>query len=94
LIREKRVNYVREAEKATGRHLIPMQVIRSGAGELVQLLDGANSDDLLHVVADPEGDRRAPESVPTDGPVLGVSQPVVETPGKTKAAQFAKVRIT
>lgn len=36
------------------------------------------SPDLLIVVADPHGDRRAPVSVPGNGPVARISQPVAE----------------
>lgn len=35
--------------------------------------------DLFKVLADPEGDRRAPVTVPGNGPITSVSQPVPET---------------
>ena len=45
---------------------------------LLELLDAAHDLDLLSVVADPNGQRRAPVAVATHGPVARVGQPVVE----------------
>lgn len=49
------------------------------AGEVAELLDAADDDHLLAVVADPDGDGGTPVSVSGDVPVDGVLQPVVES---------------
>ncbi len=46
--------------------------------EALQLLNRSDTDNLLHIVRDPEGNRGAPVSIARDGPVTGVAKPVGE----------------
>ena len=53
-----------------------MHVGDGDARELLELLHGRNGDDLLAVVAHPQGDRGAPVAVARDGPIARVLEPV------------------
>eukprot|EP00760_Papus_ankaliazontas_P021320 PhM_4_TR18673/c0_g1_i1/m.71141 len=48
------------------------------AREALELLDAANTDDLLPILAVPDRERRAPVAAARDSPVLGILKPVVE----------------
>ena len=48
-------------------------------GELLELLDRPDADNLLHVLGGPYGNWVAPVSVSGEAPVLSIDEPVVET---------------
>lgn len=58
----------------------PVQVVRLSTGQLVQLVDGTNSDHLLQIVAHPQRDRSSPKSVSADRPILSIGQPIMKSP--------------
>mmetsp|Transcript_5114 Transcript_5114/g.7795 ORF Transcript_5114/g.7795 Transcript_5114/m.7795 type:complete len:530 (-) Transcript_5114:157-1746(-) len=51
----------------------------TAAGELLELLDGADTDDLLHVIGGPDRDGVTPVSVSGEAPVSGALEPVLES---------------
>ncbi|GIX61021.1 uncharacterized protein BcabD6B2_04560 [Babesia caballi] len=59
-------------------HVVPVQVVYLAARVTLQLRDAADADHLGVVLADPQGDGRAPEAVAAHAPVAGVGDPVAE----------------
>ena len=51
----------------------------TAARKLLKLFDGANTDQLLHVLRCPDGNRVAPVSVSGETPILSINEPIVET---------------
>ena len=61
-------------------NLVLVQIVDAGdTGQLFELLNGTNADDLLHVVAGPEWDGGAPVSVSRDVPVTSVGDPLAKS---------------
>mmetsp|Transcript_6466 Transcript_6466/g.14027 ORF Transcript_6466/g.14027 Transcript_6466/m.14027 type:complete len:811 (-) Transcript_6466:137-2569(-) len=56
-----------------------VQVRHADAAQLEQLLHASDADHLFHVLAAPDGNGRAPESIATDGPIPRVHEPAVES---------------
>ena len=56
-----------------------MQIVDADAGQLGELIDAADTNNLGHVLGGPDGDGSAPEAVARDGPIARVDEPVVET---------------
>ena len=61
-------------------HHVLVQVRHPHPAQFGQLVNAADANHLVHALAAPDGDGRAPEPVPADGPVPGVGQPTVEPP--------------
>mmetsp|Transcript_39804 Transcript_39804/g.84839 ORF Transcript_39804/g.84839 Transcript_39804/m.84839 type:complete len:1014 (+) Transcript_39804:710-3751(+) len=55
-----------------------VQVGHAHAAQFCQLVHAPDADDLLHVLAAPYGDGRAPEPIAAHGPVPSVHEPAVE----------------
>lgn len=48
-------------------------------GELLELFDGTDADDFLHVFTGPEGDGGTPVSVSGDVPITSIFEPLTES---------------
>jgi hypothetical protein len=49
------------------------------SGKFLELFDGADADDFLHVLTGPEGDGGTPVSVSGDVPITSVLEPLTES---------------
>lgn len=57
---------------------LAMDVGHLSTGQLGQLLDAADADDLFQVITHPQRDGRPPVPIARDAPIIGILEPIAK----------------